>query len=114
MTFVAALWHRVPSRKDISFGMLRQDSFCIDTLGHSYAGSVGMYPCHNTGGNQVCTHVTHVTILVGIRYVPMLPMSHYWWESGTLLLACITLTNNITLDLEIMSVSVLFYRVSVQ
>jgi len=43
----------VPSKKDISFGMLRQDSFCIDTLGHTYGGSIGMYPCHSSGGNQV-------------------------------------------------------------
>jgi len=46
---------RVPSKKDITFGMLRQDSMCMDTLGHTetVVGSVGMYPCHNTGGNQV-------------------------------------------------------------
>jgi len=49
----SALCCRVPSKKDVSFGMLRQDSFCIDTLGHTYGGSVGMYPCHNAGGNQV-------------------------------------------------------------
>jgi len=33
--------------------MLRQDSFCMDTLGHTFAGSVGMYACHSSGGNQV-------------------------------------------------------------
>jgi len=52
-TVVTGVCCRVPSKKDISFGMLRQDLYCIDTLGHTYGGSVGMYPCHNTGGNQV-------------------------------------------------------------
>jgi len=45
--------YRVPSKKDISFGMLRQKSLCIDTLGRTFGGSVTLYSCHNAGGNQV-------------------------------------------------------------
>jgi polypeptide N-acetylgalactosaminyltransferase len=43
---------QVPSKKDISFGVFQQDSYCMDTLGHSVGGPIGMYICHNTGGNQ--------------------------------------------------------------
>ncbi|XP_023942122.1 polypeptide N-acetylgalactosaminyltransferase 2 [Bicyclus anynana] len=31
---------------------IRQGSKCLDTMGHLVDGTVGMYPCHNTGGNQ--------------------------------------------------------------
>ncbi|GBP31660.1 Polypeptide N-acetylgalactosaminyltransferase 2 [Eumeta japonica] len=31
---------------------LRQGDRCMDTMGHLVDGTVGMYPCHNTGGNQ--------------------------------------------------------------
>ena len=29
-------------------------SFCLDTLGHLVDGTVGLYTCHGSGGNQVC------------------------------------------------------------
>ncbi|XP_026315313.1 polypeptide N-acetylgalactosaminyltransferase 2 isoform X2 [Hyposmocoma kahamanoa] len=31
---------------------IRQGLRCLDTMGHLVDGTVGMYPCHNTGGNQ--------------------------------------------------------------
>uniref|UniRef100_A0A8D8G6T3 Polypeptide N-acetylgalactosaminyltransferase n=2 Tax=Culex pipiens TaxID=7175 RepID=A0A8D8G6T3_CULPI len=33
-------------------GSLRQGPYCIDTLGHLVDGIVGLYHCHNSGGNQ--------------------------------------------------------------
>lgn len=34
-------------------GAIQQSNMCLDTMGHLSDGTVGMYPCHNTGGNQV-------------------------------------------------------------
>ncbi|XP_072939154.1 polypeptide N-acetylgalactosaminyltransferase 2 [Epargyreus clarus] len=31
---------------------IRQGAKCMDTMGHLVDGKIGMYPCHNTGGNQ--------------------------------------------------------------
>uniref|UniRef100_A0A6P4EXE0 Polypeptide N-acetylgalactosaminyltransferase n=1 Tax=Drosophila rhopaloa TaxID=1041015 RepID=A0A6P4EXE0_DRORH len=34
-------------------GQFRQDGTeCLDTMGHLIDGTVGIFPCHNTGGNQ--------------------------------------------------------------
>ena len=33
-------------------GSVRQGSQCMDTLGHTAGGTVGLYTCHGTGGNQ--------------------------------------------------------------
>ncbi|XP_058455438.1 polypeptide N-acetylgalactosaminyltransferase 2-like [Malaya genurostris] len=33
-------------------GSLRQGAYCMDTLGHLVDGIVGLYHCHNSGGNQ--------------------------------------------------------------
>ncbi|XP_023337901.1 polypeptide N-acetylgalactosaminyltransferase 2 isoform X2 [Eurytemora carolleeae] len=41
---------KIPYREVV--GVLRQDSQCLDTLGHLLDGSVGVHPCHNAGGNQ--------------------------------------------------------------
>ncbi|XP_031340593.1 polypeptide N-acetylgalactosaminyltransferase 2-like [Photinus pyralis] len=35
-----------------SYGSLRQGIFCLDTMGHLIDGTVALYQCHNTGGNQ--------------------------------------------------------------
>ncbi|CAH1791456.1 unnamed protein product [Owenia fusiformis] len=43
---------RVPDKQDIAFGSIQQASQCMDTLGHFLDGVVGLYTCHNTGGNQ--------------------------------------------------------------
>ena len=45
---------RIPDRKDIEFGELKQGRQCMDTLGHQTGGFVSMYECHGGGGNQVC------------------------------------------------------------
>lgn len=44
---------RVPDHQDIAFGALQQGTNCLDTLGHFADGVVGVYECHNAGGNQV-------------------------------------------------------------
>ncbi|XP_028623580.1 LOW QUALITY PROTEIN: polypeptide N-acetylgalactosaminyltransferase 2 [Grammomys surdaster] len=43
---------RVPDHQDIAFGALQQGTNCLDTLGHFADGVVGIYECHNAGGNQ--------------------------------------------------------------
>jgi len=48
---------RVPDHQDIAFGALQQGTNCLDTLGHFADGVVGVYECHNAGGNQVCEGV---------------------------------------------------------
>ena len=47
------LGSRVPDHQDIAFGALQQGTNCLDTLGHFADGVVGVYECHNAGGNQV-------------------------------------------------------------
>lgn len=42
----------IPHTTTASFGELRQGAYCLDTMGHLLDGSVGMYQCHHTGGNQ--------------------------------------------------------------
>uniref|UniRef100_A0A8D0GDF6 Polypeptide N-acetylgalactosaminyltransferase n=1 Tax=Sphenodon punctatus TaxID=8508 RepID=A0A8D0GDF6_SPHPU len=42
----------VPDHQDIAFGALQQGTNCLDTLGHFADGVVGVYECHNAGGNQ--------------------------------------------------------------
>ncbi|KNC24622.1 Polypeptide N-acetylgalactosaminyltransferase 2 [Lucilia cuprina] len=34
------------------FGQFRQGDFCLDTMGNLADGTVGLFQCHNTGGNQ--------------------------------------------------------------
>lgn len=52
---------RVPDHQDIAFGALQQGGNCLDTLGHFADGVVGVYECHNAGGNQVTnTHTGHL------------------------------------------------------
>lgn len=46
---------KVPSLADLAVGSLQQGAWCLDTMGHVAQGSVGLYPCHNTGGNQEWT-----------------------------------------------------------
>lgn len=43
---------KVPDSQDISYGAIRQGIHCLDTLGHLVDGSVGIYTCHGSGGNQ--------------------------------------------------------------
>lgn len=46
---------RVPNKHDFKFGVIRQNNLCMDTLGHSSGGTIGLYSCHGSGGNQVRT-----------------------------------------------------------
>ncbi|XP_041352689.1 polypeptide N-acetylgalactosaminyltransferase 2-like [Gigantopelta aegis] len=43
---------KVPDTQDVAFGSIQQEEGCIDTLGHFQDGTLGIYPCHNAGGNQ--------------------------------------------------------------
>lgn len=46
---------KVPSQADLAVGSIQQGGvWCLDTLGHVALGTAGLYPCHGTGGNQVC------------------------------------------------------------
>lgn len=45
---------RIPAEGGNEVGEIKQVvDTCLDTLGHSVRGTVGLYKCHNTGGNQV-------------------------------------------------------------
>ncbi|XP_059615210.1 polypeptide N-acetylgalactosaminyltransferase 2-like isoform X1 [Phlebotomus argentipes] len=35
-----------------ALGSLRQGPYCLDTMGHLTDGTVGLYQCHDSGGNQ--------------------------------------------------------------
>ncbi|GAV00253.1 hypothetical protein RvY_11130 [Ramazzottius varieornatus] len=43
---------RVPTSADFTIGVVQQGRHCMDTLGHTTGGAVGIYPCHEDGGNQ--------------------------------------------------------------
>ncbi|KAK9739604.1 Glycosyl transferase family 2 [Popillia japonica] len=42
----------VPHTTTASFGEFRQGIYCLDTMGHLLDGTVALYQCHHTGGNQ--------------------------------------------------------------
>lgn len=45
---------RVPEDDETTaFGEVKQGKDCMDTLGHSIGGTVGLFECHGSGGNQV-------------------------------------------------------------
>ena len=44
---------KIPDAQDLAFGSLQQGGMCLDTMGHLVDGTVGMYSCHQSGGNQV-------------------------------------------------------------
>ncbi|XP_032515092.2 polypeptide N-acetylgalactosaminyltransferase 2 [Danaus plexippus] len=49
------LEHVYPELRVPTFGnsiAIKQGPRCLDTMGHQVDGTVAMYPCHNTGGNQ--------------------------------------------------------------
>lgn len=43
---------QIPHATSAHIGELRQGTYCLDTMGHLLDGTVGMYQCHHTGGNQ--------------------------------------------------------------
>jgi len=43
---------KIPDSQDATYGSIGQGSFCLDTLGHLVEGTVGLYTCHGSGGNQ--------------------------------------------------------------
>lgn len=42
----------IPQTTTTNYGSLRQGIYCLDTMGHLLDGTVALYQCHNTGGNQ--------------------------------------------------------------
>ena len=48
------LYFRVPQDDETTaFGEVKQGKDCMDTLGHTVGGTVGLFECHGAGGNQV-------------------------------------------------------------
>lgn len=43
---------KVPDREDVAYGSIKQDTMCVDTMGNFADGVLGVFPCHNAGGNQ--------------------------------------------------------------
>nr|XP_053643687.1 polypeptide N-acetylgalactosaminyltransferase 2-like [Cherax quadricarinatus] len=43
---------KVPDVGHATFGVFKQGLKCMDTLGHRAEGTIGLYACHGTGGNQ--------------------------------------------------------------
>lgn len=43
----------IPTSEGGPGGSLKQGTACLDSMGHLLDGNVGLYPCHDTGGNQV-------------------------------------------------------------
>lgn len=45
---------RIPDTTAVAFGAVKsaQHDICVDTLGHLTDGTLGIYKCHGTGGNQ--------------------------------------------------------------
>lgn len=51
----------IPTSEGGPGGSLKQGTACLDSMGHLLDGNVGLYPCHDTGGNQVRTSTMHLT-----------------------------------------------------
>lgn len=47
----------IPTSEGGPGGSLKQGTACLDSMGHLLDGNVGLYPCHDTGGNQVSIFV---------------------------------------------------------
>lgn len=62
LSILCLLVLRVPDHQDIAFGALQQGGNCLDTLGHFADGVVGVYECHNAGGNQVALPQQHTQV----------------------------------------------------
>lgn len=43
----------VPTGDGKMYSAIKQRHMCLDTLGHGVDSTVGVYVCHDTGGNQV-------------------------------------------------------------
>ena len=48
--------HSIPNPSDAKSGEVKQGNLCLDTLGHQAGGTVGLFQCHHSGGNQVSIH----------------------------------------------------------
>lgn len=54
---------RVPEDDDTTaFGEVKQGKDCMDTLGHTTGGTVGLFECHGAGGNQLWNFVKNKMI----------------------------------------------------
>lgn len=53
--YLANVYPQLQVPEMLTVGTLRQGIHCLDTLGHLVDGNVGVYQCHETGGNQEWT-----------------------------------------------------------
>ncbi|XP_052767612.1 polypeptide N-acetylgalactosaminyltransferase 2-like isoform X1 [Mya arenaria] len=53
---------RVPKKDDQAFGSILQGVMCIDTMGNFADGILGLFQCHNSGGNQEFTMTSNGNI----------------------------------------------------
>lgn len=56
----------IPTSEGGPGGSLKQGSACLDSMGHLLDGNVGLYPCHDTGGNQVSMALCYSCYTPGI------------------------------------------------
>ena len=55
---------RIPSKGESETSEIKQvGERCMDTLGHSSGESIGLFKCHKSGGNQVCTGTLSIASL---------------------------------------------------
>jgi len=65
MIMLCIMWpNSIPKEEEVSVGEIRQDKKCLDTLGNQHLGTVVMYHCHGSGGNQVTKMSNDILILV--------------------------------------------------
>lgn len=96
----------IPQEEEASPGEIRQNDKCLDTLGNQHLGTVVMYSCHGTGGNQVRMISNNILILViCLQAWTIIPSST---SSEHKLLKHESLCLTVTTDISGLPVSLLF------
>jgi hypothetical protein len=52
---------------DVTTSAMRQGNMCLDTLGHLVDNTLGIFLCHNSGGNQVILHTLMAGLALGMN-----------------------------------------------
>ena len=69
MTLIPVPLFRIPSDDTLSYGTIKQNEKCVDTLNHNEGQTVGFFDCHGQGGNQVnfqCISVVLVCLYLAL------------------------------------------------